>query len=117
MADDENKVDGDVIDDETGARLVKIEENEYIEIRDGIAVDNRSNVNRSNVNHSNDESKVTIVKIKDVLPPQPKELNDSRGLATADYQEYLEDEWIKQLKVKYPVVVNEVVLQQLSAGN
>jgi len=56
---------------------------------------------------------VTFVRIREILPPQPKELNEARGLATADYQEYLEQEWIKQLKAKYPVVINKEVLQQL----
>lgn len=56
---------------------------------------------------------VAFVKIRGVLLPQQKELNEARGQATADYQEYLEKEWIKQLKAKYPVVVNKEVLQQL----
>jgi len=59
------------------------------------------------------DNTVIFVKIRKVLPPQQKELNEARGLATADYQEYLEKEWIKQLKAKYPVVVNKEVLQQL----
>ena len=59
------------------------------------------------------DNTVVFVKVRKVLPPQQKELNEARGLATADYQEYLEKEWIKQLKEKYPVVVNKDVLQQL----
>ena len=63
--------------------------------------------------NSDVDDMVAFVKIRSVMPPQQKELNEARGLATADYQEYLEKEWIKQLKAKYPVVVNQEVLQQL----
>ncbi|HDO27959.1 MAG TPA: hypothetical protein ENH02_07565 [Bacteroidetes bacterium] len=65
--------------------------------------------------NSDVDDMVAFVKIRSVMPPQQKELNEARGLATADYQEYLEKEWIKQLKAKYPVVVNQEVLQQLLA--
>ncbi len=63
------------------------------------------------------EDLVVIVKIKEVMQPAPKELNEARGIATADYQEYLEVEWIEQLKTKYPVVINNEVLQQLTTVN
>jgi peptidyl-prolyl cis-trans isomerase SurA len=59
------------------------------------------------------EDLITIIRIREILPPEPKELNEARGVAIADYQTYLEKEWIRQLKEKYPVVVNEAVLEQL----
>jgi peptidyl-prolyl cis-trans isomerase SurA len=59
------------------------------------------------------ENLVTIVKIKEVLQPELKKFNEARGIATADYQNFLEKEWIAKLKEKYPVVINEEVLQQL----
>ena len=40
----------------------------------------------------------------------PEEYTDVRGLVTADYQEYLEKEWIATLRAKYPVKVNQKVL-------
>ena len=61
------------------------------------------------------EELTTIIRIKEVLPPQPKELNETRGLVTADYQTYLEQEWIRQLKLKYPVVVDKDVLKLVLA--
>lgn len=39
------------------------------------------------------------------VAPTPKELNECRGLVTADYQTYLEKEWIRELKQRYPVKV------------
>ena len=41
----------------------------------------------------------------------PEEYTDVRGLVTADYQEYLEKEWIKMLREKYPVKINQKVLK------
>mgnify|MGYP001252811205 FL=1 len=59
------------------------------------------------------ENLAVIVKIKKVIPPQPKELSEARGMVTADYQTYLEKEWIKELREKYPVNINKEVLNEL----
>lgn len=40
----------------------------------------------------------------------PEEMDDVRGLVTADYQEKLEKEWVADLRKKYTVVVNRDVL-------
>lgn len=43
----------------------------------------------------------------------PRTFTDARGFVINDYQGYLEEEWLKQLKKKYPVKVNEAVLKKL----
>ena len=43
----------------------------------------------------------------------PEEYLDERGKVTSDYQDYLEKEWVKQLREKYPVVVDEEVFESL----
>lgn len=43
----------------------------------------------------------------------PEDYTDVRGLVTADYQEYLEKEWIKMLREKYPVKINQKVLKSV----
>jgi peptidyl-prolyl cis-trans isomerase SurA len=48
-----------------------------------------------------------------LLKKEPEDFTDVRGLVTADYQEYLEQEWIKALRAKYPVVINPEVLKQV----
>jgi peptidyl-prolyl cis-trans isomerase SurA len=63
--------------------------------------------------NSDVENLVVFVKVRKTLPPEPKKLDEARGLVTADYQTYLEDKWEKQLREKYPVTVNEKVLQKL----
>ena len=46
-----------------------------------------------------------------MLKKIPENYTDVRGLVTADYQEFLEKEWIKALRAKYPVVINQEVLK------
>ncbi len=53
------------------------------------------------------------VKIKKIIKPQAKQLEEARGLVTADYQNYLEKQWVKDLKQKYPVKVNQKVLTKV----
>ena len=43
----------------------------------------------------------------------PRNYRDARGFVINDYQLYLEDRWIEELKKKYPVVVDETVLRGL----
>jgi peptidyl-prolyl cis-trans isomerase SurA len=46
-----------------------------------------------------------------MLKNKPEDYTDVRGLVTADYQEYLEQEWIKVLRAKYPVKVDQNILK------
>ncbi len=41
----------------------------------------------------------------------PQEYSDERGRVTSDYQDYLEQQWVKLLREKYPVVINQDVLE------
>lgn len=53
------------------------------------------------------------VKIEEVLPESVKPLADARGYVIADYQDYLEKNWIKDLKSSYPLKVNEATFKKL----
>jgi peptidyl-prolyl cis-trans isomerase SurA len=59
------------------------------------------------------EGSSDFVLIKKVRSPEPKELDDARGQITSDYQTYLEEEWIKELKEKYPVEVDRSLLSRI----
>ena len=59
------------------------------------------------------DSGIVFVMVKKVLKPEPKALNEARGLITADYQNFLESEWIHYLKSKYPVIVNKEVMAKI----
>ena len=43
----------------------------------------------------------------------PQEYMDVRGQVTNDYQDQLEKQWIEALREKYPVIINEEVLESL----
>ncbi|MFZ9956129.1 MAG: peptidylprolyl isomerase [Flavobacteriales bacterium] len=47
-----------------------------------------------------------VFKIDDILSPTPKKIEEARGIITSAYQNYLEENWMKELRAKYPVVVN-----------
>ncbi len=53
------------------------------------------------------------MKIEEILPPQPKTLAEARGYVVADYQDYLEKQWLQQLKKEFKVKVNEVAFKSL----
>ena len=54
---------------------------------------------------------MTVLYFGKQLPPQPKELEEVKGLAIADYQSYLDAKWIEELRRKYPVDINQDVLE------
>ncbi|MFT3932382.1 MAG: peptidylprolyl isomerase [Chitinophagaceae bacterium] len=57
----------------------------------------------------NTSSFAAVMKIyKDRMP---RNFEDARGFVINDYQSFLEDQWIESLKKKYPVKINEAVLQ------
>lgn len=59
------------------------------------------------------DKSVAFVKITKLIPAEPKTLNEAKGMITADYQTYLEKEWITELKGKYPVVINKDVFSAI----
>ena len=60
------------------------------------------------------DGKYYIVHIKTVLPESPKELSETKGLVTSDYQNYLEKEWIQSLRAKYSYSLDKAVLYSIA---
>ena len=54
-----------------------------------------------------------IIVVHKVVAPEPKLLNEIRGIITAEYQNYLEKAWISELRAKYPVTVNRDVFKTI----
>lgn len=54
-----------------------------------------------------------IVHVHEVVPSQPKKLDEIRGILIADYQNYLEKQWVESLRSKYDIVVNHELLKDL----
>ena len=59
-----------------------------------------------------DQSTV-IVNIIEVRKPEPKTLREAKGLVTSDYQVELEEKWMDKLHKKYPVKVDQKVLEKV----
>ena len=59
-----------------------------------------------------DQSTV-IVCIREVRKPEPKTLKEAKGLVTSDYQLELEEKWMEALHKKYPVKIDEKVLEKV----
>lgn len=59
------------------------------------------------------DGKWYVVKVSAVLAPGPKEFNEAKGLATSDFQAYLEKKWLEALRLKHKIVINEDVLYQI----
>jgi peptidyl-prolyl cis-trans isomerase SurA len=62
-----------------------------------------------------DKENIVLYYADAVLPKQTKTLKDARGLYTADYQTYMEKQWIQELRQKYAIHINENVLDQIRA--
>ena len=60
----------------------------------------------------NGDNQVYVL-VNEVLEPQAKTLKEARGLVTAEYQNHLEKEWIKELRSKYKFKANEELLKQI----
>jgi peptidyl-prolyl cis-trans isomerase SurA len=59
------------------------------------------------------EGKYYVVKVAAVLEPGLKEFSEAKGMATSDYQNYLESTWLESLKNAHSVKVNKDVLYQI----
>ena len=59
------------------------------------------------------DQSTTIVCIREVREPEQKTLTEARGLVTSDYQVELEQKWVQSLKERYPVKINEKVLDKV----
>ncbi len=54
-----------------------------------------------------------LIVIKNIIEPAPLPLEEIRGEIMADYQEFLEKEWTGQLKEKYTVKIDNLILDEV----
>jgi peptidyl-prolyl cis-trans isomerase SurA len=57
--------------------------------------------------------RIYYIIISKVEEPRQKQFEETRGLIISDYQAYLEQEWIENLRKKYPVTVNEEEVRKI----
>jgi peptidyl-prolyl cis-trans isomerase SurA len=60
------------------------------------------------------DNTTSFVKVLKLFPEnQPRTFEEAKGLVINDYQNYLEEQWVTELKKKYPVKLNDAVFQSL----
>ena len=65
------------------------------------------------VNQTDNTSSFAYV-IKVYPQPMPRTYNEAKGLVVNDYQALLEEQWMKKLKAKYPVKVDQKVFETIA---
>ena len=82
-----------------------VNDNEYIDMvewKKGLAKDIKL-----------DNGSVILIDIYDVLDKEPKKINETRGKVISDYQNYLEQNWILELRKKYNISIDYSILYSL----
>ena len=54
-----------------------------------------------------------VANVNAILPQESKAFDDAKGQIMSDYQVYKEENWLKELKEKYPVVIDNTVLDKV----
>lgn len=62
-----------------------------------------------------DKDHYFVNKVLKVMPAGAKTIDESRGKVINDYQQYLEDNWVSELKNEFKVTVNQDVFARLKA--
>jgi peptidyl-prolyl cis-trans isomerase SurA len=65
------------------------------------------------VTNEQDSSKTFAYIIRLHNEKEPKRFEDAKGSVINDYQGFLEEQWVAELKKKYPIKVNRKVLKSL----
>ena len=73
---------------------------------------NEGYISEININQVDGSASFVIV-VKKFNDPTIKSFNEAKGSVVNDYQKFLEDNWIDSLKKKYPVVINQKILEQI----
>jgi len=63
--------------------------------------------------HETETNSWRVINLIRYYEPEPKKLKEIRGIVIADYQSFLDEEWLKELKNKYPVKINNKILEEL----
>jgi peptidyl-prolyl cis-trans isomerase SurA len=60
-----------------------------------------------------DNGQIVIVQFKEIIPPTVKKLDEARGMITSEYQTYLEQQWIAEMRTEHKYKVNQEVLHSI----
>ncbi|NRA10486.1 MAG: peptidylprolyl isomerase [Crocinitomicaceae bacterium] len=59
------------------------------------------------------DGKFYVIRVDEILEPSEKEFGEAKGAITSDYQNYLEQEWLKELRKKHTVNINKEALYSI----
>ena len=59
------------------------------------------------------EKQIVFVDFENIAAPQNKTIQEAKGIITADYQNFLEKQWIASLRIKYQFTVDKDVLSTI----
>ena len=62
--------------------------------------------------YAKDDSFV-VVKVVEVIPPGPNELDDVKGKVISEYQTLLEEQWMESLRTKHKVEIRNKALKRI----
>ena len=62
------------------------------------------------------ENQYTLIRVDRIYPETRKELNEARGEVLNDYQNHLEEEWVKNLRETYAVKINKKNYKELKSS-
>ncbi len=92
---------------------VKIDSNLYESGSNAILKDLPKKVGTSDIFEK--DGRFFVVVIDKIMAPTNKTFQEARGIVISDYQTYLEQEWLKELKEKYSVKMQDEVLKKVIA--
>ena len=90
---------------------VKIEEGLFEKEDNEFLKENELEEGMSNFIEKN--GRIQFALVREIKKPQSKTLDEARGLVISEYQNYLEENWIKALKAEYPIETNQEVLKKV----
>ena len=68
----------------------------------------------TNVIFEEDKKSASFQMVESIIPKSQKTIDEARGYIIADYQDYLEEAWVKQLREEYEVEVDQKVFKGLA---
>lgn len=63
--------------------------------------------------YKEDDTHYTVLDVKNIIPAGAKEMDEIRGQVLNDYQNYLEEQWVIELRNQYDVKINKRALKHL----
>jgi peptidyl-prolyl cis-trans isomerase SurA len=53
-----------------------------------------------------------VTNVKEIKPAQPKLLNETKGKLVSDYQQFLENNWVDELRKEFNIKINTAVFDK-----